>query len=57
MKYQCFQDSKLIIEELSKMKLRKGIDFYSENLLMIYKKLVKLNIFKKTELIFFKKNG
>ena len=47
-----FQDSKLIIDELSKMKLRKGVSFYNENLFKIYKRLVKLKIFKKIELIF-----
>ncbi len=47
-----FQDSKFLIDEISKLNLKKGISFYSENLLKIYTRLVDLKIFEKKELIF-----
>ena len=49
-----FQDSNFLIHELSKLNLRKGTSFYSENLLKIYRRLIDLKIFEKKELIFLK---
>ena len=49
-----YLNSQNILNILSKLKLKKGSDYYLENLLKCYKKLIDYKILKKDELNFIK---
>ena len=49
-----YLNNKLIFNIIKKLKLKKGINFFSENLIYIYSVLIKKKILKKKELYYLK---